>query len=135
MKSLLLIALSFISQLVYGQNIKQVGAKLLPSVTIFNLTGYKGSLPELATNKITFIDFWFIPCGPCSAEMGMLHKLYDAYKEDSPINFLQLHLVIVLLYVILLKTRILIQMMYLTISRVQQRLMPSDSLCISSIAL
>lgn len=76
------------SQFVFGQISKQLGINTIPNVTVFNLNGDKASLPKLAANKITFIDFWFIPCGPCFAEMGMLHILYDSYKADTSINFM-----------------------------------------------
>lgn len=88
MRKLLLILMLLFSQFVFGQISKQVGINTIPNVTVFNLNGDKASLPKLTANKITFIDFWFIPCGPCFAEMGMLHNLYDTYKNDTSINFM-----------------------------------------------
>lgn len=88
MKNIFLSITLLCSQFVFGQQSKQVGVKTIPNITVFNLNGTKMSLPKLASNKITFIDFWFIPCGPCFAEMGMLHRLYDTYKNDTSINFM-----------------------------------------------
>jgi len=61
--------------------------KQIPSVSLYNLNGDTINLLTLAKDKITFIDFWFVPCGPCFAEMNLLHKLYSKYKDNSKVCF------------------------------------------------
>lgn len=60
----------------------------LPKIALYNIQGDTTTLEEFARNKLTFIDFWFIPCGACFSEMHMLHKLYDKYKDNSKVSFI-----------------------------------------------
>lgn len=38
-------------------------------------------------NKIVFVNFWATWCPPCRAEMPMIHKLYNDYKDKIAFVF------------------------------------------------
>lgn len=80
------ILLFFVSS--FGQKKLIEPIKQIPSVTLYNLSGDTSNLLTLAKDKITFIDFWFIPCGPCFGEMNLLHKLYSKYKDNPSVRFI-----------------------------------------------
>ncbi len=80
------ILLFFVSSFGQKKNIEPI--KQIPYVSLYNLNGDTSNLLTLANNKITFIDFWFVPCGPCFAEMNLLHKLYSKYKDDPKVCFI-----------------------------------------------
>jgi hypothetical protein len=48
----------------YGQKEAKSIPVSMPSVMLVDINGNGTNLLELAKGKITFIDFWFIPCGP-----------------------------------------------------------------------
>ena len=62
--------------------------KTTPQLSIYNINGDTADLKSLTNGKITFIDFWFIPCGGCFVEMHMLHSLYKKYKDNPNVSFL-----------------------------------------------
>jgi thiol-disulfide isomerase/thioredoxin len=72
----------------FGQKKVNGPIKQIPDVQLYNLNGDTFNLLTLSKNKITFIDFWFVPCGPCFLEMNLLHKLYNKYKDNPNISFL-----------------------------------------------
>ena len=92
MKLLLLITFLPLTLLSLGQNMRTTIVKEIPSISIYDLYGDTTNLTTLSKGKITFIDFWFVPCGPCFSEMHMLHKLYAKYKSNSNISFLTITL-------------------------------------------
>lgn len=55
----------------------------------FSVTGIDGKQVDQSVllNKISVINFWFIGCQPCQAEMPELNKLKQYYAKDG-INFL-----------------------------------------------
>jgi len=57
---------------------------------LISQTGDSITLGQLIKGKIAFINFWFIPCGPCFAEMPMLQKIYNRYKSDTDFVFLSI---------------------------------------------
>lgn len=71
-----------------GQKVLRKPVKVMPQLTIYYINGNTATLKDLSNNKVTFIDFWFIPCGPCFVEMNMLHKLYAEYKDNPSVAFL-----------------------------------------------
>ena len=60
----------------------------MPSASLFDIQGDTTNLLNFAKGKVTFIDFWFIPCGPCFVEMTMLHKIHDTYQSNDNFKFL-----------------------------------------------
>lgn len=71
-----------------GQKIVRKPVNVMPQLTIYDIKGKTTTLKDFSNNKVTFIDFWFIPCGPCFVEMNMLHKLYSKYKDNPNVAFL-----------------------------------------------
>ncbi len=62
--------------------------KKVPSLSIYNINGDTTDLKTVCKGNVTFVDFWFIPCGPCFIEMNMLHKLYSKFKNNQGFRFL-----------------------------------------------
>ena len=88
MKTLLIISFSLLTFTVYGQKLKRKTIKEIPQLSIYDIKGNTTNLKTISSGKVTFIDFWFIPCGPCFEEMNMLHKLYAKYKDNPNVSFL-----------------------------------------------
>lgn len=76
----------------FGQRMLRKPVKVIPQLSVYNIKGDTTNLKTISNNKVTFIDFWFIPCGPCFAEMNMLHKLYAKYKDNPNVSFLTITL-------------------------------------------
>ena len=72
----------------FGQKVVRKPVKVIPQFSVYNIHGDTTNLKAISSNKVTFIDFWFIPCGPCFVEMNMLHKLYAKYKDNPNVAFL-----------------------------------------------
>jgi len=92
MKPLLFITFAFLTTASFGQKVLNRPVKAIPQLTIYDINGDTTNLKTISNNKVTFIDFWFIPCGPCFVEMNMLHKLYAKYKDNPNIAFLTITL-------------------------------------------
>lgn len=60
--------------------------KGIPEFTVGSLTGREISTKDLR-GKILVLNFWFIACPPCIAEMPALNRLVSEYK-DSGVVFL-----------------------------------------------
>jgi len=58
------------------------------------LTDMDGNIYDRTTlsNKIIIINFWFLGCGPCRAEIPELNKLVSDYKSNPDIVFLAIAL-------------------------------------------
>jgi thiol-disulfide isomerase/thioredoxin len=91
MKVLIVIAFIFCGP-AFGQKKPVEPIQKVPSLALYNLKGDTTNLLVLSKDKITFIDFWFIPCGPCFAEMNMLHMLYARYRDSANISFITITL-------------------------------------------
>jgi len=91
-KLLLLITFALLTIGLSGQSATKKLAKVIPQLSIYNINGDTTDLKTISDGKITFIDFWFIPCGPCFNEMNMLHKLYAKYKDNPNVSFLTITL-------------------------------------------
>ena len=70
------------------QKSKKTIIKEIPQVSLYNIKGKTTDLKSISKNKITFIDFWFVPCSPCFKEMSMLHRIYAKYKNNPNVTFL-----------------------------------------------
>jgi len=92
MRTLLTITILLFFASSFGQKKSIEPIKQIPSVSLYNLNGDTSNLLTLSKGKVTFIDFWFIPCGPCFAEMNLLHKLYSKYKDNPNICFITITL-------------------------------------------
>jgi thiol-disulfide isomerase/thioredoxin len=92
MKLPLLAAFAILALSLFAQVSTELPAKTIPQISIYNINGKLAPLQSLTKNKVTFIDFWFIPCGACFIEMKMLHKLYSKYKDNPNITFITITL-------------------------------------------
>jgi len=92
MRTLLFIAFSLLTMGSLGQKILKKPVKVIPQLSVYDINGDTTNLKIISNNKVTFIDFWFIPCGPCFVEMNMLHRLYGKYKDDPNVAFLTITL-------------------------------------------
>jgi thiol-disulfide isomerase/thioredoxin len=54
-----------------------------------DMEGNKWNLKNLK-GKVVVLNFWFVNCPPCKAEMPELNKVVEKYKADSSIVFLSL---------------------------------------------
>lgn len=52
-----------------------------------DMQGNKYKLKDLE-GKVVVLNFWFVACGPCRAEIPELNKLVEEYKDSSNIVFL-----------------------------------------------
>lgn len=73
----------------YAQTSKTNLAEL-PPYKITDAAGRLIDIAELAKNKVVFINFWYIPCGPCFTEMNLLEKLYLKYEHDTGFVFISI---------------------------------------------
>jgi thiol-disulfide isomerase/thioredoxin len=66
--------------------IKEVVGKPLPG---FKATGLDGKIysNQNIRGKATFVNFWFESCHPCIAEIPMLNRLYNLYKDTASFQF------------------------------------------------
>lgn len=88
MRTLLLINFTILTIACFGQKVPLKPARAIPQIYVYNIHGDTTNLKAVSNNKVTFIDFWFIPCGPCFVEMNMLHKIYARYKYNPNVAFL-----------------------------------------------
>ena len=92
MRTLLFTTFSILTMASLGQKVPKKPVKTIPQLSVYDINGDTTSLKIISNNKVTFIDFWFIPCGPCFVEMNMLHRLYAKYKDDPNVAFLTITL-------------------------------------------
>ena len=92
MKTLFFLTFALLVIESFGQKVRRKPIQNIPQLSMYNINGDTTDLKTIAGNKITFLDFWFIPCGPCFAEMNMLHRLYAKYKGNPNIAFLTITL-------------------------------------------
>lgn len=83
----IVIGLLLLSTASFGQKTKQKTIKTMPQLSLYDLKGKATDLKTMGKGKVTFIDFWFIPCGPCFVEMNMLHQLHAKYKDNPNVCF------------------------------------------------
>lgn len=71
-----------------AQKPKKTAILTIPQLSLYTTKGNNIDLKTISKDRITFIDFWFVPCGPCFKEMNMLHRLYAKYKNNPNVSFL-----------------------------------------------
>ncbi len=62
---------------------------MLPDFEYVTMKGEKVSSKSLA-GKVIVLNFWFIACKPCVAEMPMLNDMVQQYKDKPEVVFLAL---------------------------------------------
>jgi thiol-disulfide isomerase/thioredoxin len=82
--SFLIISFSLSAQ----KNLPQNAIKHLPNITLYNLEGASFNLKSITENKVTIIEFWFLPCPPCFIQMNSFHHLYSKLKGNPNLIFL-----------------------------------------------
>ncbi len=92
MKFLLFIPCTLLAIAVFGQRKQNILTEKIPKLSIYNINGDTTNLKSISKGKVTLIDFWFIPCAPCFAEMNLLHKVYAKYRGNPNFNFLAITL-------------------------------------------
>lgn len=76
-------------QIAFAPSVKDVEKSEKMSSYDWNLKGLNTdniNFKELG-NKVIFINFWATWCPPCRAEMPMIQKLYDDYKDKVAFVF------------------------------------------------
>ena len=66
---------------------KQLIGHPFPDFSFQTMDGKKINLKALNC-KVTVLNFWFIACHPCIAEMPMLNSLVEQYKNNPDVVFL-----------------------------------------------
>jgi thiol-disulfide isomerase/thioredoxin len=61
--------------------------KELPDFTARDLNGKIYTSNTVMNQKVTFMNFWFIACAPCIAEIPNLNRLYDMMKDNPDFHF------------------------------------------------
>ncbi len=59
----------------------------MPDFKLTDIYGKKWSSKELKS-KIVVLNFWFVECPPCIAEMPSLNRLVEKYKNNGQVVFL-----------------------------------------------
>jgi len=67
---------------------KLIGSRL-PQLEFQTMDGKKITLQSLA-GKVAVLNFWFVECKPCIAEMPALNELVQEYKQNPKVIFLAL---------------------------------------------
>ncbi len=60
----------------------QGSSKPAPEFSLSDINGKKVSLSDFK-GKVILLNFWATWCGPCTAEMPSLNRLYAAFKNDG----------------------------------------------------
>jgi peroxiredoxin len=71
-----------------GLSIFEIGNKI-PEFKMTDIKGKKWSSKDLK-DKIAVLNFWFVECPPCIAEMPSLNKLVEKYKSNDNVVFLSI---------------------------------------------
>lgn len=61
----------------------------LPPFTVTDLAGQQYDAAAL-TDKVVWINFWFIACPPCAAELPIIEEIYQRYKDRQDFVLLTL---------------------------------------------
>ena len=67
---------------------KELG-KPFTKFSLENLNGKIVSEKDLF-GKVTFMNFWFLACPPCIAELEDLNNLFESFKDNSAFHFLSI---------------------------------------------
>jgi peroxiredoxin len=79
---LVLFFLSPLSQHTAWAESTQESLKPAPEFSLPDINGKKISLSDFK-GKVILLNFWATWCGPCTAEMPSLNRLYAAFKNDG----------------------------------------------------
>jgi len=60
--------------------------KRAPDFTMTDLNGHEIS-SETTKGKVVVLNFWFVSCKPCIAEIPELNEVYKTYKNNSDVVF------------------------------------------------
>ena len=55
--------------------------KKAPDFEVTDTNGNSYKLSALAGDKVVWLNFWGLRCGPCVRELPALQKIYDKYKD------------------------------------------------------
>lgn len=55
-----------------------------------DINGKEVELASFTGKKVVVLNFWFIQCKPCVAEMPELNKLVDEYKDNKNVEFISI---------------------------------------------
>ena len=69
-----------------GQNDSDLIGKQAPDFKITDINGNEISTKD-AKGKVIVLNFWFIACKPCIAEIPDLNEVYEKYKADPNVVF------------------------------------------------
>jgi thiol-disulfide isomerase/thioredoxin len=61
--------------------------KAMPDFKVTDISGNEWSLKDLK-NRIIVLNFWFVECAPCIAEIPSLNKLVENYRSSNKVVFL-----------------------------------------------
>ena len=79
----------FMRQIAFAPSVKEVSKSEKLSSYDWNLIGLNAenlNFKDLE-NKVIFVNFWATWCPPCRAEMPMIQRLYDDYKDKVAFVF------------------------------------------------
>lgn len=57
--------------------------KKAPDFEVTDTDGNPFKLSALAGDKVVWLNFWGLRCGPCVRELPALQKIYDKYKDKG----------------------------------------------------
>lgn len=66
---------------------ENVTGKVLPDFMAKDLNGKSYTNNTVRSRKATFLNFWFVSCAPCIAEIPNLNRLYNMMKDSSDFQF------------------------------------------------
>jgi thiol-disulfide isomerase/thioredoxin len=65
----------------------KLDGKDLPQFTAKDLKGNTFTRKSIIKGKVTFLNFWYLSCAPCIAEVPNLNRLYDLTKKKADVQF------------------------------------------------
>ena len=75
------------SKQIYGTNSGNFVGKKIKFPYMTDLKG-KDYWNDILKDKVVVLNFWFVKCAPCKAEIPLLNELYWKYKEQDNVVFI-----------------------------------------------
>lgn len=75
-------------EVVEDEGIKSLEKRQAPNFVLKGMNGEKREL--ISKGKPTMINFWTSWCGPCQAELPILQRVYEKYKDDVQFQMVNL---------------------------------------------
>lgn len=75
------------NQKIYGNSSGNFVGKKIKFPYMTDLQG-RDYWNDILKNKIVVLNFWFVKCPPCKAEIPLLNELYWKYKEEDKVVFI-----------------------------------------------